>query len=532
MTMRFLSATALAGAIALGGLFAAPSAIAATPKDLLIVAQAIDDIVSLDPAEGFELTSVQSFSSLYQRLVQSNPNEPTKLDPVLAESWVVAPEGNAITFKIRNGATFSSGNPVRADDVIYSLSRAVKLGKSPVFILNELGWTADNVDGFLTKVDDSHVKVSWPAKVGPSFALSILSAPVASIVDQKEVEAHAKDGDFGNAWLHTASAGSGPFKIRAYQPHEALVLDANATSPTGAPKLKGIIFKNVADPAARRLLIEQGDADIARDLGADQIAALTGKPGINVLSAPSAEIDYLAFNVASKDNPNSKNPALWEAARYLVDYEGIAKNLLKGQSAVHQGFIPKGFAGSLDDTPFHLDVEKAKGILKAGGIDGDITVKLDVINQPPYTDIAQAIQATFAEAGIKLEIQPSVASQFYSKIRSQGHEAALLFWIPDYFDPHSNASAFALNRDDGTKTVAWRNGWVIPELSDKTQAAVEEQDAEKRAADYKAIQLEVQQKSPFVVLLQPNNQIVLRDNVKGFIQGLNADQVYFAGVEK
>ncbi|MBN9024213.1 MAG: ABC transporter substrate-binding protein, partial [Rhizobiales bacterium] len=243
-------------------------------------------------------------------------------------------------------------------------------------------------------------------------------------------------------------------------------------------------------------------------------------------------IDYLAFNVASKDNPNSKNPALWQAARYLVDYEGIAKNLLKGQSAVHQGFIPKGFAGSLDDTPFHLDVEKAKGILKAGGIDGGITVKLDVINQPPYTDIAQAIQATFAQAGIKLEIQPSVASQFYSKIRSQGHEAALLFWIPDYFDPHSNASAFALNRDDGTKTVAWRNGWVIPELSDKTQAAVEEQDAEKRAADYKAIQLEVQQKSPFVVLLQPNNQIVLRDNVKGFIQGLNADQVYFAGVEK
>ena len=344
-----------------------------------------------------------------------------------------------------NAFSVASGNPVRADDVIYSLSRAVKLGKSPVFILNELGWSADNVDSFLTKVDDSHVKVSWPAKVGPSFALSILSAPVASIVDQKEVEAHAKDGDFGNAWLHTASAGSGPFKIRAYQPHEALVLDANATSPTGAPKLKGIIFKNVADPSARRLLIEQGDADIARDIGADQIAALTGKPGINVLSAPSAEVDFLGFNAASKTNPDTKNPALWEAARWLVDYEGIAKNLLKGQSNVHQAFIPKGFAGSLDDTPFKLDVEKAKGILKAAGLDKGVTVKLSVINQPPYTDIAQALQATFAQAGINLEIQPAVASQFYSTLRSQGHEAALAFWIPDYFDPHSNASAFKPN---------------------------------------------------------------------------------------
>ncbi|WP_237153826.1 ABC transporter substrate-binding protein [Oryzibacter oryziterrae] len=523
---------AFTGLLLSGAAFLTTGAQAATPPGILIVAQSIDDIVSLDPAEGFELTTVQSFNSLYQRLVESDPADPVKLEPVVAESYEAGADGRSIVFKLRDGATFASGNPVRPEDVVFSLVRAVKLDKSPVFILKELGWNAETVEQFVTKVDDSHVKVSWPAKVGPSFALSILSAPVASIVDEKEASTHVANGDFGNGWLHNASAGSGPFKIKAYKPHEALVFDANDKAIGGAPKLKGIIFKNVADAAARRLLVEKGDADVARDLGADQVAALTGKAGLNVLSVPSAEIDYLAFNSVSPTNSDTKNPALWEAARWLVDYDSISKDLLKGQFDVHQAFLPAGFPGAYNENPFKKDVAKAKEILAKAGLDKGLTIKLDVINQPPYTDIAQALQASFGEAGIKLEVQPAVASQFYGKIRGREHEAALLFWIPDYFDAHSNASAFALNRDDGTKTVAWRQGWVIPELSDKTQAAVEETDPAKRNADYIEIQKEVQAKSPFVVLLQAKNQLVLRDSVKGFVQGLNADQVYYAGVTK
>ncbi|NYZ52409.1 ABC transporter substrate-binding protein, partial [Escherichia coli] len=82
--------------------------------------------------------------------------------------------------------------------------------------------------------------------------------------------------------------GSGAFKMRTYQPHQASVMEANASSPTGAPKLKSVIIKNVPDPATRRLLIQQGDADMARDLGADQIDALQGKPGVKVMSIASA----------------------------------------------------------------------------------------------------------------------------------------------------------------------------------------------------------------------------------------------------
>jgi peptide/nickel transport system substrate-binding protein len=529
MRNRLLLATAFAVSMAFG---APIPASATTPANVFVIAQTIDDIVSFDPAEGYELTPFQTFNNVYQRLVQTNPADGYKLGPDLAESWQAAPDGKSITFKLKDGAKFASGNPVRPEDVVYSFVRATKLGKTPVFIVQELGWTPENIASLVTKVDDSHVKVGWAADVGANFALAILTAPIASIVDEKLVSSHVAGDDFGNAWLKTHSAGSGQFVIKAYTPHESLVLQANPTSPAGAPKVSTVIFKNVADAAARRLLIEQGDVDLARDLGADQIASLKGKPGIVVQGTSSAQQDYMIFNSANKNVPALSNPAFWEAARYLVDYDGIANDLLKGQYTVHQTFLPVGFPGAIDENPFKLDPAKAKDILDKAGLK-DVKFKLTVTNQPPFTDIAQSLQASFAKAGVTIEIEPVVASELYAKLRARNYDAAALYWFPDYFDANSNAAAFALGRgDDGPHTVAWRAGWDIPQISDQTHAAVVEQDPAKRAALYADIQREVEKSSPYVFMLQAKDQVVLRDNVKGYVQGINADQVFFGGVEK
>ena len=502
---------------------------AETPPGLLVVGQSIDDAVSFDPAEGFELTTVQAFNALYQRLVQSNRQEGTRIEPALATSWEAGSDGKSLTFTLAKDAKFASGNPVRPEDVIFSFSRAVKLNKAPSFILGELGWNADNVDKSITKVDDGKLKLSWQADVGPAFVLAILTAPIASVVDEATVAPQAANGDFGNGWLKSHSAGSGAFKINTYTAHEALVLDANPTSPGGAPKLQGVILRNVPDAAARRLLVEQGDIDIARGLGADQIDALKKEGKLNVLAVPSARSDYLLINTKAKAALG--NPAFWEAARYLVDYEGIAENLLRGQSQVHQAFLPAGFPGALNDNPYKLDVEKAKKILADAGI-GPTRIAFPVFNEEPYLQIAQSLQQTFGQAGLTLDIQPGVASDIYAKGRSGQYEFTLRYWIPDYFDPHSNASAFAVNRDNKHKTVAQQAGWLIPELSDETAAAVKEQDPAKRAALYEDLQRKLQKSSPYVLMFQGSDQVVLSKAVKGYAQGLNADQVYYDQVEK
>lgn len=506
------------------------SSFAATPPDTLVVAQGLDDIVSLDPAEANELSSIQTVPSLYQRLVQADRDDPAKVIPVLAESWQGDAANKKLTIKLRPDAKFSSGNALRPEDVIFSYTRAVTLNKSPAFILNVLGWQPDNIASQLKKVDDHTLELHWTADVSPAVALNILSTPIASIVDEKAVMPNVKAGDFGNEWLKMHSAGSGPFKMRVYQPHQAIVLDANPTSPGDAPKVKNIIIKNVPDPAARRLLIQQGDADIARDLGADQTSALEGKPGVKVLSIPSAEQNYMVFNVGNDANPLLKNPALWEAARYLVDYEGITKDLLKGQYFVHQSFLPVGFAGALDNNPFKFDPAKAKEILAKAGIK-DAHFTLDVENKPPFITLAQSMQASFAQGGVKVDLLPAAGSQVYARVRAKQHQAAIRLWIPDYFDAHSNASAFAFN-DGKTSTVAGLNGWQIPELNKQTLAAVAEADPAKRLDLYKKIQEELQRSSPYVFVDQGKTQIVVRDNVKGYQQGLNADMVYYDRVSK
>ncbi len=502
---------------------------AATPPDTLVIAQSIDDASSFDPAQGFELTTVQAFNSLYQRLLQSDPANPVDLKPTLASSWQAGSDNRSLTFTLRDGAKFASGNPVRPEDVIFSLSRVVKLNLEPSFILTQLGWNKDNVDSQLKKIDDQHVQISWTADVSPAYVLSLISAPVSSIIDEKVARANEKNGDFGHEWLGSHSAGSGPFQIRKYVPHEVVLLAANPTSPGDTPKLKNILIKNVPEPAARRLLLEQGDADIARNLGADQIAALQGKPGVKPVAVPIASLYFLQFNAEA--SPVLKNPALWEAARYLFDYKGIADELLKGQFAVHQSFLPDGYLGSLKDKPFTYDPEKAKAILQKAGLT-NASFKLSVSNQPPYLDIAQALQGSFAKGGVKVELLPGISSEVSTKVKAHQYEAVLTSWGPDYFDPNTNAAAFAYNPEDGSKTLAWRSNWHIPELSKQTLAATAESDNAKRVELYQKMQREVQQSSPFVIGLQARQLIALRDNLKGYQQGINPDMVFYSQVSK
>lgn len=529
MTLHRSKSALLAAVFTTASLFGGLSAKAATPDNALVVAQSIDDAVSFDPAEGFELTTVQTFNNVYQRLVESDRNDGTKIVPAIAAEWKAGDDGKSLTFAIKPGASFASGNPIRPEDVIFSLSRAVKLNKSPAFILNEFGWKADTVDAALKKVDDSHVQLTWTADVGPAFALALLTAPIASIVDEKTVAEHVAGDDFGNGWLKANSAGSGAFVIAKYQPHEALVLAANPKAAV-KPKLETVILQNVPDAGARRLQIEQGDADIARGLGADQIDAIKKEGKLTVDAVPSARSDYLLIN--SKANETLGKPAFWKAARYLIDYEGITRDLLRGQSNVHQAFLPVGFPGALTDNPYKLDIEKAKQILVEAGIKTPLKVEFPVFNEQPFLSVAQSLQASFAKAGIELDIQPGVASDIYAKGRSGNYQMTLRYWIPDYLDPHSNASAFAINKDNSANTAAKYAGWIIPELSDETLAAVKEQDSAKRATLYEKIQKEIQEESPFVFMYQGADQVVLGKNVKNYVQGLNSDQVYYDQVSK
>ncbi len=112
------------------------AAIAQTPKDMLVMAK---NIV-------FEFTGIEIVANVYDRVMTFDPDNLTKLVGGVVESWEIAEDGKTITFQLRPGQKFHSGNPVTTEDVAFSLQRVIKLNKTPSFIFTQFGWTADNVD--------------------------------------------------------------------------------------------------------------------------------------------------------------------------------------------------------------------------------------------------------------------------------------------------------------------------------------------------------------------------------------------------
>jgi len=347
--------------------------------------------------------------------------------------------------KIRSGQKFHSGNPVTAEDVAFSLQRVIILNKTPAFILSQLGWTAENVKELVKATDDTTVQLTITEDFGPSFVLNTLSAGVGSVVDKRTVLEHEKDGDLGYEWLKTNSAGSGPFRLVSWKPNEGVVLQSNPDYRHGAPAMERVVLRHVPEPAAQRLLIEKGDVDIARNLTPDQIAGLEGNEQLKVQTDPKATLMYLQVNM---DDPVLSKPKVREAIKYLIDYRGMADSFLKGQFRVHQSFWPTGFFASLPDTPFKLDVERAKALLAEAGEADGVEVEMDAFNTSPYTEIAQSIQATMGEAGIDVAILAAEQKAVYTKHRARQSQMIVTHWSPDYLDPHSNADAFSSNPDN------------------------------------------------------------------------------------
>lgn len=308
LTMR---AMLLASALAL-----APAAWAETPADTLVVAHTIDDIISLDPAVSFEFAGNDVNNNTYDRLVDFNPLDPDAgFQPSLATEWAVSEDGLSITFTLREDATFHSGNPVRAADAAWSLQRAVKLDKTPAFILTQFGFTADNVDQMIT-ADGNTLTLTMDKPYAPTFVLNCLTANIASVVDMETVMANEVDGDMGNAWLNTNEAGSGAYVLSAWRPNEAVQLTAYEEYWQGAPEMKRVIVRNVAESSAQRLLLEQGDIDVARNLTPTDVESIAAVEGVTIQDEPRGRILYMGLN--QKDELLS-NPAVVEAMKHLVD---------------------------------------------------------------------------------------------------------------------------------------------------------------------------------------------------------------------
>ena len=226
-----------------------------------------------------------------------------------------------------------------------------------------------------------------------------------------------------------------------------------------------------------------------------------------------------------------------QALRHAVDYHGMADSFLAGQFVVHQAFWPGGLWAAYTETPYRLDVGKAKSLLAEAGHGDGFEVRIDTLTSSPFPEIAQSIQATLAQAGIRSRIVTQEGKTLWPKYRARKHELILARWSPDYVDPHSNADSFAHNPDNRpeaklTGVLAWRNAWARDDVNAMAVAARNELDLAGRERLYLDLQKRLQTEGPYVILFQQNEQVARRANVEGFVSGSNFDLVYYRNVTK
>lgn len=511
MLKHVLASTALAAALLL-----TPSLQAATPSDALVQASRFDDIISLDPAEMYEISTFEIATNAYDKLVVYDIDDTSQILPQLAESWSVSEDGLTFTFTLREDVVFHSGNSFTAEDVVYSFSRLAALDKGPAFLIHDIGVTPDNYDEVLRAVDEQTFEMTVDQPYAPSFVLNVLSGGNFSIVDSALLRENEIDGDWGNEWLKTRAAGTGPYRLDQMVPNDRILMSRFDEHWDGAAELGRLMWRHVDEPAAQRLLLEQGDVDVARNLLADQLDPLRQAGNVQFVEATLGTQLYMGLNTSRSPLDDVR---VRQALKHLVDYEGMAESFMRDAWIINQTFLPKGMLGHVDSQPFTFDPERAQALLAEAGHEDGFSLSVNVATGQERMDTAQAVQASFAQAGIELEIVPSDSRTALTTYRERQHDIYLGTWGIDYFDPATNA-VFVANTDNSpdaaSKPLAWRNAWQDEELTERVQALTLESDDAARAEGYQQLIQDWQEVSPFIMLFQQVEIAAVRPEVQGF----------------
>lgn len=521
------SALIMAGALALtscasgggsGGSDAAPAKTGTLVIDQAFTAQ------SIDPATIFQVTDAMAASGLYETLFvyEGNVSDPK---PLLAESLDANADSTEFTVKLREDAMFANGNPVTADDVVFSLNRLKNLGASPAYRMEGMTVTA---------VDEHSVKITTENPV--PYIEHTLTAPPLSIVDDETVRAaggsdaaDAADTDkAGNLFTEPANgAGSGPYVLDTYDTNSQIVLVKNENYWGDAPAYDRIVLRNVNNAQQQKANIEGGESQIALDIPGRTAEGMASDT-LKVQSSPSPEVLYLALS--QKAGAGTADADIVEAIKLGLDYEAL-RNLVGAGAVEATGIIPSMMAGTLPsgEGP-KSNPDAAKKLLENAGKAGT-EITLDYANDYTrlagidYNVLAQGIQSQLDAIGLKVTLNPTPTSTSLQRYVDGDTEMALWSWPPDTADA-SDLLVFAPGNLIGDR-VHWPAD-AAPEVAKLAEAAGVST-GEDRPAAFAAWNKAMNEEAPYAYLLEPSFFLVASTSVEQIshdpLAGINLSQI-------
>ncbi len=485
-----------------------------TGGNTLVIAMNIADLVTLDPAVAGESTNQFIHANVYDTLVEYKAPDYYKPLPRLAESWEPSTDGKTWTFHLKPGIKFASGNPVTADDVVFSWMRDKYMKINMMFSI------VDNVEA----VDPTTVKVtlSTPA----ADFLPMVSHPGWGILDSKVVKEHggtdqagADTADQAKQWLDQNSVGSAAYTLTKWAQKSEVDLVANPNWWGGKPYFDKIIIKDAEDPTAQLQMVQTGDADIAWNVSIDLADQAKADPNLQVSVNQSLDTYYLAMtsNCTTKQSPETAailcKKEVRQAVAYAIDYDGLIKSILKGYAIHAPAILPIGMSVIDPSKGPKLDQAKSKELLAAAGYPDGFTMDFTYNSNPQSDTIAAKLKSDLAAVGITANLKPLEATVYLTQMRAQELPIGFGAWTPDYLDP----TLWTDNYSCIDVQIAHRMQYDSQAACDLGKQIKSELDSNKRQQEISQLQQMWLDDMPFFNLYQPQVIVAMIKDLKGFV---------------
>ena len=427
--------------------------------------------------------------------------------PTFAESWESNEDGTVWTLGIRQGMRFPSGNELTAADVKWSKDRAFAAQANVAGIYRIIGLTeADQVE----VVDDYTVRFHQSQPSAMTSQIQIISLYV---FDSQLVQEHATTDDpWATDWVNRNPPLGGAYNVVGYEPGQEIVLEANPDFPLGEPPVHRVRLPIIPAAANRRLLLQNGDIDIALGLPRRDIDDLRSEPGITVISAPSNEFVFVPMSTVT---PPFDNPLVRQAMAYAVPYDQIIASVYNGDARRSTSPVPLDMPGHSDvGYPYAHDPDQARALLEqaglADGFDTSIVIVTDNIEQER---IAILLQNALGEVGVRAEIESVDPATLQQRRRDRTiplQVASGQMWVNDV----EYLLSVALT-EGGFLNYANYDNAEVNELFGQLNGLL---DPAARQEIFMRVQEILADDVPWLVLCQPNFGLPVSGSISGWVQ--------------
>lgn len=434
-----------------------------TPADVTIINGAEPE--TLDPAVIVSQPDERVVRGLYEGLLRLDPKTGQPI-PGMAESWDISPDGKIYTFHLRTNLTWSTGEPITADDVVYSWIRSLKpmtasdYAEALFYLKNAEDFNAGKItDPSLVGVhalDKQTVRVELNG-ITPFF-LDICTMPVTFVVPRRTIE------KYGDRWIMARPLpSSGPFELVYWRLNDRVRMKKNPSYWDAAHTESDIIdILPIASADTAFNLYESGIADVVWDkneVPEELMDVLLKRPDFHTFNYLGTY--FIRFNLTQKPFDDVR---VRRAMALAIDRNLIIKKILRAGEEPATHLVPDGTAGYTSPAGPDYNPELARKLLADAGYPGGkgfprFEYTFDASSggaSQIHEDIAVELQQMWRDTlGIQMDLRQVESKVFWNLQSRLGYQVARASWVGDYDDANTFLECFTSK--DGNNRTGWTN---------------------------------------------------------------------------